>query len=193
MVSTYLRKKYSSYHIINVIFHFFFQWTYYTANSWGTCSDGKGGVGCGAQETFRACSGTYIHQSTQQPIWSLSCKRFSFADIKISTTGPKEPPRYVNCALSNITISIMIHLHTSLATIFTRQIFCYILFVRKETSLSNCNFFFFWGGGGINDFGSNNRCWWYGQVVTKKGSQKIPNFPRISCKSPFRTKVYLTF
>ena len=68
MVSTYLRKKYSSYHIINVIFHFFFQWTYYTANSWGTCSDGKGGVGCGAQETFRACSGTYIHQSTQQPI-----------------------------------------------------------------------------------------------------------------------------
>lgn len=32
------------------------QWTYNTANSWGTCEDGSGAVGCGPQETFRACS-----------------------------------------------------------------------------------------------------------------------------------------
>lgn len=55
------------------------QWTYYTANSWGGCGDGTQGVGCGAQETFRACS-----------------------DIKISTNGPKNPPRETDFFTNNI-------------------------------------------------------------------------------------------
>ncbi|RWS06298.1 uncharacterized protein B4U79_02654, partial [Dinothrombium tinctorium] len=32
------------------------QWTYTAANNWGTCEDGTGKVGCGPQETFRACA-----------------------------------------------------------------------------------------------------------------------------------------
>ena len=43
-----------------------FQWTYDTANSWGTCQNGTEAMGCGPQETFRACS-----------------------DIKISKRGPR--------------------------------------------------------------------------------------------------------
>ena len=67
--------------------HSLFQWTYYTANNWGGCKDGTQGVGCGAQETFRACS-----------------------DIKISTNGPKNPPRYdKHHTLSNDIIYIMSH------------------------------------------------------------------------------------
>jgi len=32
------------------------QWTYTTGNNWGWCGDGSGKLGCGPQETFRACS-----------------------------------------------------------------------------------------------------------------------------------------
>ncbi|XP_066992926.2 uncharacterized protein [Anabrus simplex] len=32
------------------------QWTWTTGNSWGTCDDGTGALGCGPQETFRTCS-----------------------------------------------------------------------------------------------------------------------------------------
>jgi len=32
------------------------QWTYTAANSWGTCENGTGAVGCGPQENFRACA-----------------------------------------------------------------------------------------------------------------------------------------
>ena len=32
------------------------QWTYTCGNSWGACPGGGARVGCGAQETFRACS-----------------------------------------------------------------------------------------------------------------------------------------
>lgn len=32
------------------------QWTYTAGNNWGICPDGTGRVGCGPQETFRACS-----------------------------------------------------------------------------------------------------------------------------------------
>ncbi|XP_059470900.1 uncharacterized protein LOC132193939 [Neocloeon triangulifer] len=32
------------------------QWHYHTGNTWGTCEDGSGAVGCGNQETFRTCS-----------------------------------------------------------------------------------------------------------------------------------------
>jgi len=32
------------------------QWTYKAGNNWGLCDDGTGAVGCGPQETFRACA-----------------------------------------------------------------------------------------------------------------------------------------
>ena len=32
------------------------QWTWTSANSWGTCTNGTSGLGCGAQETFRNCA-----------------------------------------------------------------------------------------------------------------------------------------
>ncbi|XP_077291800.1 uncharacterized protein LOC143915185 [Arctopsyche grandis] len=36
--------------------HCVLQWTYTTANSWGTCEDGTAAQGCGPQEWFRTCS-----------------------------------------------------------------------------------------------------------------------------------------
>ena len=35
---------------------FCFQWRYRTANSWGTCPNGKGKLGCGPQENFMGCA-----------------------------------------------------------------------------------------------------------------------------------------
>merc|ERR1711972_16049 len=32
------------------------QWTYTAGNDWGTCENGTSSLGCGPQETFRACS-----------------------------------------------------------------------------------------------------------------------------------------
>ncbi|XP_019865998.1 uncharacterized protein LOC109595143 [Aethina tumida] len=32
------------------------RWHYNTGNSWGTCEDGTGAIGCGPQETFRSCA-----------------------------------------------------------------------------------------------------------------------------------------
>lgn len=32
------------------------QWHYIAGNNWGVCEDGSGALGCGAQETFWACS-----------------------------------------------------------------------------------------------------------------------------------------
>jgi len=32
------------------------QWTYTAGNNWGVCANGTGNLGCGPQETFRACS-----------------------------------------------------------------------------------------------------------------------------------------
>ncbi|CAG7720002.1 unnamed protein product [Allacma fusca] len=36
--------------------HCVLQWHYRAGNNWGYCDDGRGAVGCGPQETFRACS-----------------------------------------------------------------------------------------------------------------------------------------
>lgn len=36
--------------------HCVLQWTYVAGNNWGVCASGKGEVGCGPQEHFRACS-----------------------------------------------------------------------------------------------------------------------------------------
>ncbi|RWS25011.1 uncharacterized protein B4U80_11510, partial [Leptotrombidium deliense] len=37
-----------------------FQWTYTAGNNWGNCGDGTSKVGCGPQETFRACGDVSI-------------------------------------------------------------------------------------------------------------------------------------
>lgn len=37
------------------------RWHYKTANSWGICEDGSGGLGCGPQEVFRSCSDISIY------------------------------------------------------------------------------------------------------------------------------------
>ncbi|XP_045785912.1 uncharacterized protein LOC123881244 isoform X4 [Maniola jurtina] len=40
------------------------QWTYYTGNMWGICSNGTEAVGCGRSETFRNCADVSIITST---------------------------------------------------------------------------------------------------------------------------------
>ncbi|KAG5865738.1 hypothetical protein JTB14_021429 [Gonioctena quinquepunctata] len=40
------------------------QWTYYTGNQWGMCSNGTEAQGCGKSETFRNCADVSIHTST---------------------------------------------------------------------------------------------------------------------------------
>ncbi|XP_055905417.1 uncharacterized protein LOC129940915 [Eupeodes corollae] len=40
--------------------HCVIRWTYLTANSWGTCEDGTGAVGCGPQEQFKNCADVSI-------------------------------------------------------------------------------------------------------------------------------------
>ncbi|KAK6168959.1 hypothetical protein SNE40_020105 [Patella caerulea] len=37
-----------------------FQWKYNSGNSWGTCNNGQGGIGCGAQEQFYGCADVAI-------------------------------------------------------------------------------------------------------------------------------------
>lgn len=36
------------------------QWRYYTGNSWGVCSNGSSGLGCGDQAEFRNCADVTI-------------------------------------------------------------------------------------------------------------------------------------
>ena len=56
------------------------QWTYTAGNNYGTCPDGTGGVGCGPQETFRACSDIAIRgrpvQGFAEPITPKPAKPF---------------------------------------------------------------------------------------------------------------------
>ncbi|KAJ8722408.1 hypothetical protein PYW07_003588 [Mythimna separata] len=40
------------------------QWTYYTGNMWGVCSNGTEAVGCGRSETFRNCADVSVVTST---------------------------------------------------------------------------------------------------------------------------------
>ena len=39
------------------------QWRYVAGNSWGRCDNGTEGIGCGAQEEFRACADVHISTS----------------------------------------------------------------------------------------------------------------------------------
>ena len=43
------------------------QWRYIAGNNWGTCPDGSGAVGCGAQEEFRACADIAIGEAGASP------------------------------------------------------------------------------------------------------------------------------
>ncbi|SPP83985.1 uncharacterized protein LOC117586174 [Drosophila guanche] len=36
--------------------HCVLRWTYTAGNNWGVCENGKGAMGCGAQETFKNCA-----------------------------------------------------------------------------------------------------------------------------------------
>lgn len=40
------------------------QWTYFTGNMWGRCSNGTEAVGCGKPETFRNCADIAITSNT---------------------------------------------------------------------------------------------------------------------------------
>jgi len=40
------------------------QWRYFAGNSWGRCENSTEGIGCGAQEEFRACSDIAIHDNS---------------------------------------------------------------------------------------------------------------------------------
>ena len=57
--------------------HCVLRWTYVAGNTWGTCPDGSGAVGCGPQETFRSCSDISILQNpkhTADPgVWNDIC------------------------------------------------------------------------------------------------------------------------
>lgn len=48
--------------------HCVLQWKYIAGNNWGTCADGSGAVGCGAQEEFRACSDIAIGKGSTSAI-----------------------------------------------------------------------------------------------------------------------------
>lgn len=53
------------------------QWTYTAGNNWGTCANGTGSLGCGPQETFRACSDIRILPSTASPSGLRDSNSFS--------------------------------------------------------------------------------------------------------------------
>jgi len=42
------------------------QWTWRSANSWGVCTNGTGGLGCGPQETFRNCADVRIVRTERE-------------------------------------------------------------------------------------------------------------------------------
>ncbi|KFM69291.1 hypothetical protein X975_02112, partial [Stegodyphus mimosarum] len=51
--------------------HCVFQWTYIAGNNWGKCKDGSHALGCGPQETFKACSDISIGEKSSalaQPV-----------------------------------------------------------------------------------------------------------------------------
>jgi len=41
--------------------HCVLRWTYTAGNNWGICSDGRGALGCGPQETFKNCADVSIN------------------------------------------------------------------------------------------------------------------------------------
>ena len=56
--------------------HCVLRWTYVCGNSWGTCENGTGGMGCGPQEHFRSCSDISISK-TYKPVidWGAVCAK----------------------------------------------------------------------------------------------------------------------
>ena len=63
------------------------QWTWRVANSWGTCEDGSGAVGCGKQEHFRACADVSI---TREEDEKPSTEQSTSTTTTTTTTVPNE-------------------------------------------------------------------------------------------------------
>ena len=68
--------------------HCLLQWTWRTANSWGVCEDGTGAMGCGQQETYRACSDVRImeEEASTQLIPRHLTEKLRNPDMKSNTT-----------------------------------------------------------------------------------------------------------
>lgn len=64
-----------------------FQWTYTAGNNWGICPDGKGKLGCGRQETFRACADVKIGNGERYDILSSEEKSVTPV-ISVPTSRP---------------------------------------------------------------------------------------------------------
>lgn len=68
------------------------QWRYIAGNNWGTCPDGTGAVGCGAQEEFRACADINIGDvGPQPPLRPLRPSTKTTPPQHTTTTQTKQP------------------------------------------------------------------------------------------------------
>ena len=70
-----------------------FQWTYTVGNSWGMCADGVGRVGCGPQETFRACSDFSITASDNLQVPSNGLASHAGASRPAAPVYHHQPPK----------------------------------------------------------------------------------------------------
>ena len=66
------------------------QWTYTCGNNWGTCPDGVSRVGCGPQETFRACADIRLKRSFN----SNNVQRVSFIGPAVPAVPKKLEAKY---------------------------------------------------------------------------------------------------
>lgn len=57
------------------------QWTYFTGNQWGDCSNGTEAVGCGRSETFKNCADVAILSNTAGAIPPLFAGTDNFLDF----------------------------------------------------------------------------------------------------------------
>ena len=55
--------------------HCVLQWTYTTGNGWGVCGNGTSTMGCGSQETFRACADINIQDASQEVVTTTDTTR----------------------------------------------------------------------------------------------------------------------
>ncbi|GFY45683.1 chitin-binding type-4 domain-containing protein, partial [Trichonephila inaurata madagascariensis] len=74
-----------------------FQWTYTAGNNWGKCKDGTFGLGCGAQETFKACADISINERSlvAEP---TTINRLTTAAKPITTFKPTKANRLTTVA-----------------------------------------------------------------------------------------------
>ena len=63
-----------------------FQWRYVAGNNWGTCANGTEGIGCGAQEEFRACADVRVVDEAGE----FDETRYDWADGEVGEAPPAE-------------------------------------------------------------------------------------------------------